>query len=246
MEHDLFEHEQQVYDYSMNHIVEVLRNGAFFDFKEYITIAKEYGRLLRQLRITTRTADGITIDLHKNNLDLINKVNYDVLTGIYNRLYMEDSLKRIIGSMSRSGGELSVMMVDVDNFKKYNDTYGHSKGDACLKSIAKILAASVSRADDFVARYGGEEFAVILPNTDESGACKIAGNILKRIKKRNIRHEKNEIAGHITISIGITTGNVEHTQSGTDYIERADKALYISKQNGRNMYTYIDFKEERA
>jgi diguanylate cyclase (GGDEF)-like protein len=179
-------------------------------------------------------------------LDLIDKVHYDALTGIYNRLYMEDSLKRIISSVARSGGQLSVMMVDVDHFKKYNDTYGHSNGDSCLKSVAETLAVSVARADDFVARYGGEEFAVILPNTDESGARKIADNMLENIKARNIPHEKNEIAGHITISIGVTTGEVERTQSGIDYIKCADEALYISKRNGRNRYTYMDFKGERA
>jgi len=246
MEHDLFEHEQQVYDYAVNRIVEVLRNSAYFEFKEYIAIAKEYNRLLKQLRRATRIADRITTDLYESNLDLIDKVHYDALTGIYNRLYMEDSLKRIISSVARSGGQLSVMMVDVDHFKKYNDTYGHSNGDACLKSVAETLAVSVARADDFVARYGGEEFAVILPNTDESGARKIADNMLENIKALNIPHEKNEIAGHITISIGVTTGEVERTQSGGDYIKRADKALYISKHNGRNRYTYIDFKEERA
>jgi len=246
MEHDLFEHEQQIYDYAVNHIVEILRKSASFDFKEYITIAKEYGKLLKQLRRATRIADRTTTDLYESNLDLIDKVHYDALTGIYNRLYMEDSLKRIISSVARSGGQLSVMMVDVDHFKKYNDTYGHSNGDACLKSVAETLAVSVARADDFVARYGGEEFAVILPNTDESGARKMAGNMLENIKARNIPHEKNEIAGHITISIGVTTGEVERTQSGIDYIKCADEALYISKRNGRNRYTYMDFKGERA
>ncbi len=246
MEHDLFEHEQQIYDYAVNRTIEVLRKSAHFDFKEYITIAKEYGKLLKQLRRATRIADRTTTNLHESNLDLIDKVHNDTLTGIYNRLYMEDSLRRIIKSMARSGGQLSVMMVDVDNFKKYNDTYGHSKGDVCLKLVAETLMASVARADDFVARYGGEEFAVILPDTDESGARRIADNMLENIKASNIPHEKNEIAGHVTISIGITTGDVVRTQSGADYIKCADEALYISKRNGRNRYTFIDFKEEKA
>ncbi|MDR0315591.1 MAG: sensor domain-containing diguanylate cyclase [Treponema sp.] len=167
----------------------------------------------------------------------------DPLTGIFNRRFLEENLKRVIRSLSRSGGVLSVLMIDVDFFKKYNDTYGHHAGDNCLKIIAGILTKSLSRADDFVARYGGEEFVVVLPNTDENGACLVANNLLENMRKYNLPHETSSVAEYVTISIGLTTGKVEHTQSGDDYVERADKALYMSKQGGRDRYTFQNFDE---
>jgi len=244
MEIDIFESEQKIYDDAIKHI-EGIHNGAALDFSEYEKITKEYGRLLKQLRKFTRISDRTASGLHKKNLDLNEKIHYDALTGIYNRRFLEDSLQRIIKVLSRSKGELSVMMLDIDFFKKYNDNYGHSAGDFCIKVIAKTLTESLSRADDFVARYGGEEFAVILPNTDESGARVIANRILEKIRAHGIPHEKNDVASCVTISIGVTTGIVEHLQTGENYTKRADEALYISKKSGRNRYTYLDFEEAK-
>lgn len=167
---------------------------------------------------------------------MLDKVHYDALTGIYNRRYFDENLDRLIKSLSRSNGILSLMMIDIDYFKKYNDTYGHSKGDECLKIVAKTLSQGITRTDDFVARYGGEEFSVVMPNTSESGARRIGDELLESIRTLNIPHEKSEIADHVTISIGITTCRVNHTQNGTDYVNRADEMLYKSKQEGRNRY----------
>jgi diguanylate cyclase (GGDEF)-like protein len=165
----------------------------------------------------------------------------DPVTGIYNRRYLEENLKRVIISLSRSGGILSLLMIDVDLFKNYNDAYGHNKGDGCLKTIAEILTENLLRADDFVARYGGEEFVVVLPNTSERGACKVADKLRKSIQDYNLPHEKSNVASSVTISVGVTTGKVEYTYTGNDFIKQADKALYMSKQSGRNKYTYLDF-----
>ncbi|MCL1930231.1 MAG: sensor domain-containing diguanylate cyclase [Treponema sp.] len=164
----------------------------------------------------------------------------DPVTGIFNRRYMDDNLKRIIKSLSRSQGTLSLLMIDVDLFKNYNDTYGHSKGDICLKVITEVIKKNLLRADDFVARYGGEEFVVVLPNTGENGARKVADRLLESVRERNITHEASSIASYITISIGATTGFVQHTYTGDDYIKQADKAMYISKKNGRNRYTFLN------
>jgi diguanylate cyclase (GGDEF)-like protein/PAS domain S-box-containing protein len=158
----------------------------------------------------------------------------DPLTGIKNRRYFDEHLKRFLKLLSRSGGVLSLLLIDVDFFKKYNDTYGHIEGDQCLKMIAKTLAASITRADDFVARYGGEEFTVVLPNTDAEGARLIAEKICENVRKCNIPHEKSDAAKYVTVSIGGTTGVVDHTQSENDYIQWADEMLYQSKQEGRN------------
>jgi diguanylate cyclase (GGDEF)-like protein len=195
------------------------------------------------LRRFARLAEKNTGDLHET--DLTDKVQYDALTGIYNRRCMEDNLKRVIKSMVRSGGGLlSILMIDMDFFKKYNDAYGYGEGDACLKSVAKVIAASVMRPDDFVARYDGEEFAVILPHTDEKGACVMAEKILEGVRACGIPHKKSKAAECVTVSIGVTTANIDLPCDGDEYIKRADEALYMSKGSGRNKYTYLAVKEE--
>lgn len=229
---DIFQAEQRIYDEAAAYA------GADEKYKK---LTKEYGRLLKQLRRSTKIADRTTSDLNESNVDLTDKIHYDVMTGIYNRRFLEENLVRLIRSVSRHGGELSILMIDVDCFKKYNDTYGHSEGDKCLKAVAAILTESLSRADDFAARYGGEEFVVALPNTGRKGAGVVADKILENIRAKNMPHEKNEAAACVTVSIGITTARAAHQQSGADYIKRADEALYISKQSGRNGYTYLSF-----
>ena len=186
----------------------------------------------------------------KNNYDLHRLKNFfeamaktDMVTGIYNRLHLEENIKPIISLLSRSGGFLSVLMIDVDFFKKYNDTYGHNKGDVCLRTIATILKQSLLRKEDFVIRYGGEEFIVVLPNTNERGACRVAERLLTRIRDYQIPHKSSEVADHITISIGITTSQAKHTHYGDDYIKRADTAMYMSKKGGRDRATFLNFDE---
>lgn len=242
MEIDIFEDEQQIYDRALAD-AEALGNGEALDPQTYVKLVNEYGKLLKQLRRSTRIADRFAIGLHEDNLALLDKAYCDVLTGIYNRRFMEDSLKRIIKTLSRSGGELSFLMVDIDFFKFYNDTYGHNKGDVCLRAIAQTIADSLSRQDDFAARFGGEEFAVILPNTGESGARFVAEKILGNVKALNWPHQTSEIANHVTVSIGAATGNVAHMQSVECYLKRADQALYMSKKSGRARYTFLSVDE---
>ena len=167
------------------------------------------------------------------------KIFYDGLTGIYNRRYFDETINRIIKTLSRSASSLSLMMVDIDFFKNYNDTYGHSDGDNCLKRVAETLVKSVPRADDFVARYGGEEFIVVLPNTSERGAKKVAERLLDNIRDCKIPHENSAAADHITVSIGIITGKVEHTHTAEHFIKQADQMLYKAKQSGRNKYKFL-------
>ena len=166
------------------------------------------------------------------------KIYYDALTGIYNRRYFDENLARLLKSLSRTDSSLSMMMVDIDRFKQFNDTYGHEKGDTCLKIIAETLSKTIVRDTDFVARYGGEEFAVVLPYTDRNGACIIAEKLLENIKRCNILHENSDVEKFVTISIGVTTGKINYVQCSSDYIKRADEMLYISKQGGRNRYTF--------
>ena len=180
--------------------------------------------------------------LSKTIQDLFIKGNYDGLTGIRNRRFMEATMQQIMPALSRAESRLGVMMADVDFFKKYNDTYGHSQGDDCLKAIAQALNKSIMRSGDFVARYGGEEFVVVLPGTDENGVRIIAEKMLKAVQNLEMPHEKNP-GGIVTISIGIATGSPKRSQCWNDYIKKADEALYMSKNNGRNQCTYLVMEE---
>ncbi|MCL1829035.1 MAG: diguanylate cyclase [Oscillospiraceae bacterium] len=169
---------------------------------------------------------------------MIDKAYYDALTGIYNRRFFDESTKRLIASLSRMGGTLSLLMIDIDFFKQYNDTYGHSAGDNCLRKIAEALSKSITRADDFIARYGGEEFVVVLPNTDENGTRMIANKLLENVMELNLPHKKSTAASCVTVSVGATLGTVNHMQSSDDYVKKADDMLYKSKQTGRNRYNF--------
>jgi len=224
--------------------------SAFVFFNIFITVMLE--PLNRMIKTIKQTYSDWDMDSkgehHKDEMgtldDFFHLTVVDQLTGIYNRRYLDGGLKKIIKLHSRTGSCLSVLMIDVDYFKKYNDTYGHDAGDKCLKAIAELLSQCVIREEDFVARYGGEEFVVVLPNTDKNGAQIIAEKILVKTREHNIPHKASDIADHVTISIGGTTGIIKHSQSPQDYIKVADKALYESKKNGRNRYTFkeIDLK----
>ncbi|MDR2594209.1 MAG: GGDEF domain-containing protein, partial [Fibromonadaceae bacterium] len=209
--------------------------------------------MLEPLNKVVRTRNQTFTDLdskpqegkpHKDEVgtlgDFLHLTKIDQLTGIYNRRYLDGSLKKIINSHSRTGSSLSLLMIDIDYFKKYNDTYGHEAGDGCLRAVAHALSQCVSRDEDFIARYGGEEFAFVLPNTDKNGAQAIAEKLLEKMHKCNIPHKASEVADYVTVSIGGATGIVKHSQHARDYIKAADKALYESKKNGRNRYTYED------
>jgi diguanylate cyclase (GGDEF)-like protein len=116
-------------------------------------------------------------------------------------------------------------------------------GDNCLKEIASVLSQCIIRDEDFVARYGGEEFVVVLPNTDKNGLWVIAEKLLEKVRDCNIPHKESKAAEYVTVSIGGTTGIVKHFHNESDYVKCADKALYESKKNGRNRYTFEPFAE---
>ncbi|MCL2577946.1 MAG: GGDEF domain-containing protein [Defluviitaleaceae bacterium] len=239
---EIFQREQEIYDTAILHLEE-RRNGGVFSLEFHEQLVSEYGNLLEELRILAQISDNAIENLNSSNVDLRDKAYLDALTGIYNRRSMEERLNHEISSLSRSEtGLLSVLMMDIDFFKLFNDTYGHGAGDECLKSVAGTFNKSITRIDDFAARYGGEEFVIVLPNTNERGAQKIAHRIIENVCNLNIPHEKNAVAPHVTISIGSTTGRVCHTHKGTDFTGRADEALYISKKNGRNRHTHLDMK----
>jgi len=125
-------------------------------------------------------------------------------------------------------------MLDIDYFKQYNDYYGHIQGDECLKRVANVLACVATRSRDFFARYGGEEFILVLPETDEAAAFKIAERCRNVIFKAQIPHEKSLVSQLLTISIGISTITPTRSDEAIKFIATVDKQLYVAKEKGRN------------
>ena len=197
-----------------------------------------------EMELEIVTQDEVNLKIAKMESSIIRlqseseKIYLDPLTGIYNRRFFDENLSRIFKTLQRSGGVLSLMMIDIDCFKQFNDTFGHSAGDDCLRIVAGILTESTTREDDFVVRYGGDEFAVVLPNTEEDGACMIAEKMLDGIRSCKYPHRKDDSVSTITISIGLATGKIELRQRMDDFILRADELLYKSKQGGRDKLTY--------
>lgn len=155
----------------------------------------------------------------------------DPLTLVGNRAALNNNLKRELQLANRQQQQLSLLMIDVDHFKKINDDYGHHRGDLILCEIAKTIQ-SVCRSTDSIFRYGGEEFVVLLSNTNAIGAEIIAERIRERISETEILH--NTMAINTTVSIGVATHNGDQNEGIEELFERADKALYSAKQSGRN------------
>lgn len=159
----------------------------------------------------------------------------DGLTRVANRRMFDEALEREWGRAMREGEPLSLVMADIDNFKNYNDIYGHVAGDYCLQQVAAALRVSAHRSGDVIARYGGEEFVVVLPRTGAEQAREIAEKIRQQIQSLGIVHSGNPASHYVTLSVGVAT---EVPMQGIDcvrLIERADKALYQAKEGGRNL-----------
>jgi two-component system chemotaxis family response regulator WspR len=129
---------------------------------------------------------------------------------------------------------MAVIMLDIDHFKTYNDTYGHLQGDDCLKTIATILKRQLHRSADFVARYGGEEFVVLLPETELEGATQIAESIRGAVFAEQIPHKGSKTAAYVTASLGVASGFPVSTDTAEQWLRQADAMLYKAKEYGRN------------
>jgi diguanylate cyclase (GGDEF)-like protein len=157
----------------------------------------------------------------------------DGLTGLYNRRHFDQMIDREWKRARREGTALSFLMIDVDEFKHFNDTYGHLEGDDCLRRIATALAHAVQRPGDLVARYGGEEFGVLLPLTDARGAADLAHHIRRAIRHEQIPHT-GCATGLVTVSTGVATLYPDLLSHYEQLVRDADTALYRAKQSGRD------------
>jgi len=185
----------------------------------------------KQLRKEIKERKKIEKALRQANQRLERLSTHDALTNLFNRRVLEEKLLVFWKMALRDKKPISILMCDIDFFKKVNDTYGHQAGDQCLQEIAKILKSVIHRSSDIVARYGGEEFIFVLFNTPTSGAIKIAEKVQKSLEKRN-KSPNTKIK--MTLSIGIASIITTDQWSWEDIIQYADQALYQAKENGRN------------
>jgi two-component system chemotaxis family response regulator WspR len=172
------------------------------------------------------------------NLELQRLNRVDGLTGLSNRRYLDEFLLAEWRRATREQSEIGVLMIDIDDFKKYNDTYGHVAGDEALQSVGEALRVLLKRPTDLAARYGGEEFTAILPATPEAGAQMLGEQLLAAIAAKNIDHRGSSIGTRLTASIGGAVVIPERNESYSNLLERADQALYQAKRLGKNRVVF--------
>ncbi len=216
---------------------------------KYIWIESKYKRVLSLDKITDEII-CISRDITKNKQKLLEleeekkllkKTIYtDTLTGVFNRRFFNRHLKKVYQEYLLHNIVFSLLVIDIDYFKKYNDTYGHRKGDECLIKVADTLASEV-RENDRVCRIGGEEFCIILPNTNKDEAISLAERLCRKVEELKILHTKSDVSPFVTVSVGVTTANISRDIAKVkqeQFFIIADKALYNSKRGGRNRVSF--------
>ncbi|GKS75685.1 diguanylate cyclase [Acidovorax sp. SUPP950] len=199
--------------------------------KPIVLVAKL--RAMRRLLDMRRRLVSLSQELHLANQRLNEMVEVDALTGLVNRRGLDRILHNEIAAARREGEPLTLMLCDLDHFKRYNDSAGHLQGDACLKDVSRLLRDVCTRPRDVAARYGGEEFALILPGTPRSGAMTFARALGKLLSVRALPHPNSPLGPTLTLSGGITTCVPDEGTSAEAMLMRADQALYAAKAQGR-------------
>lgn len=196
--------------HAKNYILQKERDSAFF--------------ALRQLKKQLETSN-------KKLQELSTK---DGLTGIANRRHFDETLETDLQDGINNNTPVSLILIDIDYFKDFNDNYGHQLGDDCLKEVASLLSRACLNPQDLAARYGGEEFVALLSGTEEAQALKVAERFNEMLERTAIEHKHSGVAPHITVSMGISTHDTGSSYNAKDLIEEADRALYKAKESGRN------------
>jgi len=184
-----------------------------------------------------------TLQLERANVLLERLSNSDGLTGIPNRRYFDYMFKKLLASGTRLAIPISLLLMDIDNFKLYNDTYGHLAGDDCLKLISGAIHDTIKRESDFIARYGGEEFVIVLFGVEARTAAELAENIREHIFGLKIPHSTSSVSDWVTVSIGVVSCIPEPSIPPEKMIDRADKALYAAKSHGKNQVVQFEYAE---
>lgn len=203
--------------------------GSLFELAAWVA-ASMLDHQTQQLQLL-QTQDALKLA----NQDLYRLSRHDALTGLANRRYFDEVKTIEFNRAVRSGLPLSVIMCDLDQFKNYNDFYGHAQGDECLKAIGTCLQHLFTRASDLPARLGGEEFAVLLPNTKGSEAYALAERLRLAVWNLNLPHARSSVAERVTVSIGVASLKLERHQHFDRLLQEADAALYQAKSRSRNL-----------
>ena len=209
---------------------------------------EEYGLNLGAIDYITKPFNNAIVKLRiKNYLnlkiknDMLEKLSmYDGLTNIRNRRFFDETFEKTFNEIKRDKKSLSVLMIDIDFFKPYNDNYGHGQGDETLRKVAKALEKTIKRASDFVARYGGEEFVILLKDINKDGVEAVANNLLNAVRELKITHEFSKIENYVTVSIGVSYYNSSSDITKLELLLKADETLYNVKNSGRNDFAILE------
>ncbi len=204
----------------------------------YRSLLEAYKSLLKQMMKTVKISDIMQLELKNMSYKLKVASQTDVLTGLYNRRFFNEVYLREWKNAVRVKSSLALLMIDIDYFKKYNDTYGHLQGDECLFAVAREIQSAVKRPRDVAARFGGEEFIVLLPETDSEGAAIVAQTLMDSIANLNLEHAGSPLTNRLTVSIGIADIIPEDASTMDCLLNRVDAALYTAKNAGRNCYWF--------
>ena len=197
----------------------------FVTYSVFKSIQKEHSKL-----------EAATKKLRLLNKKLENASYTDSLTGLHNRRYFNFIYERELKRAKREKKYVTFMMIDIDFFKQYNDTYGHIAGDHTLQIVARVIKSCFKRPSDFVFRLGGEEFGVLLLDTDELNSARLAKELCKKVKEQGIEHKASKVADVVTISVGVVSCIADEVLDGDELIKRADDMLYQAKEGGRDRY----------
>ncbi len=207
-------------------------------------------RAMQRLLVMRQKLIERSDELRAANAQLEQLSTHDPLTNLANRRAIDERLHHEIAACRREGQPLSVALVDIDHFKRFNDGAGHLAGDQCLQQVARLLADACLRPRDLAGRYGGEEFALILPLTPLSGAMTYARGLLRALKQLQLPHPDSPLGAYVTLSGGLTTCVPDETTNAEGLLLRADDALYQAKAKGRNrFFSYemqLDTHEQHA
>lgn len=228
-------------------------SNELYYYKEYYEVQKKiksnyYRNVYLSLQVEKqkiKAEEEIAIIEEKNNqLENANQKlmwlsQKDELTELYNKRAFNEYIKDIYKNSCEYRTRVSIILIDIDHFKQYNDNYGHVKGDECIKTIARSIENTVNNDGNFVARYGGDEFLAVLCGFDQNQSLQIANNIRREIRKLKIEHLYSKVEKFITVSIGITSVFADETSSIDELLSIADMALYRAKRNGKDQVDYI-------
>lgn len=203
-------------------------------------IGKPFNPMIVRARVKTH------LTLKRQGDYLRSMAMLDGLTGVANRRKLEARLEAAWSQACRDNGPLSLIMIDVDYFKKYNDHYGHQRGDQCLRRLAMALAATLNRPYDLLARYGGEEFACLLPDTDLAGAERVAQKMLAAVAELRIEHLASDVGPQVSLSLGVATVRASARLTPQELLRCADEQLYLAKAGGRARACARFYEEDAA